>query len=311
MTPSAMHDGEVEDGDALEAALEDRVLELEVRELVEAGLDLGDHRANHLDRVVGGIGRDAAGADVRVVGAQARDVLDDLEGLLAADEARRHDRGGAHLVAAGADRDEVRADAGELHHEHAQHVRAVGDVVGDAEQLLDAHAVHGLVEHRGDVVHAGAERDALSPGPELHVLLDAGVEVADARAQLGDPLALDLEHDAQHAVSGRVLGAHVEHEALPAEASGLLGDFRPVAAVDGELGCGAVVVAQAGGGVGCGVCPSSSPPPTCTACAGRGWESRRPCIRWGCRRAGSPCAAGGPPSRLASRCARGRGGRRR
>ena len=94
----------------------------------------------------------------------------------------------------------MRTDPGQFHHEHAQHVRAVRDVVRDAEQLLDAYAVHGLVKHRRDVVHAGTERDALRPGPELHVLLDARVQVTNARAQLRDPLTLDLEHDAQHAV---------------------------------------------------------------------------------------------------------------
>ena len=81
-----------------------------------------------------------------------------------------------------------------------------------------AEAVGGLLEQRREVVHAGAERHALGPGAELHVLLDAGVQVADARAGLGDRLAVDLEDQPEHAVRRRVLRAHVDDDPLLAEA---------------------------------------------------------------------------------------------
>ena len=110
----------------------------------------------------------------------------------------------------------------------------LGHVVGDAEQLLDAEAVRGLLVQRRQVVHPRAERDALGPGAELHVLLDAGVQVADAAAGLGHRLAVDLEDQPEHAVRRRVLRAHVDDDALLAEARGLLGDVGPVAAGGGE-----------------------------------------------------------------------------
>ena len=84
----------------------------------------------------------------------------------------------------------------------------------DAEQPLDAEAVGRLVEERREVVHPGAERDALRPGAVLHVLLDAGVQVADAAAGLGDRLAVELEDQPEHAVRRRVLRAHVDDDAL-------------------------------------------------------------------------------------------------
>ncbi|CPU63564.1 Uncharacterised protein [Mycobacteroides abscessus] len=59
------------------------------------------------------------------------------------------------------------------------------------------------------------------------------MEVADAAARLGDRLAVDLEHEAQHAVRRRVLRTHVDDDALLAERGGrdgALRDLGPVAA---------------------------------------------------------------------------------
>ena len=77
-----------------------------------------------------------------------------------------------------------------------------------------AQPVGGFVEERREVVHPGHERDALDSGAVLHVLLDAGVQVADAAAGFGTRLAFDLEDQAQHAVGGRVLRAHVDDDAF-------------------------------------------------------------------------------------------------
>ncbi len=74
--------------------------------------------------------------------------------------------------------------------------------------------VRRLVEQRREVVHPGAEGDALHPGAVLHVLLDAGVQVADAAPGLADRLALDLEDQAEHAVRRRVLRTHVDDDPL-------------------------------------------------------------------------------------------------
>src|SRR5690606_31654149 len=109
----------------------------------------------------------------------------------------------------------------------------------DAEQFLDREAVGRLVEERRQVVHARHERGALRPRAVLEVLLDAGVEVADARAGLGDGLAVDLQDQPEHSVGGGVLGAHVDDDAFVVGAGGGLDDLVPVTAghrVDGALG---------------------------------------------------------------------------
>ena len=131
---------------------------------------------------------------------------------------------------------QVRGDPVQLHHQHPQHARPLGNLVGDAEQPLGGQAVRGLVEQRGQVVHPGAERDALRPGAELHVLLDAGVQVADDRPELGDRLAVQRQDQPEHAVRRRVLRAHVDDQVLVAAAvGGLFGrrdDLVPVLAAD-------------------------------------------------------------------------------
>ena len=158
--------------------------------------------------------RDAAGADERVVHAQAGDQLEEVEHHLALAEADRHHGERADLHATGGDADQVARDAVELHEQHPHDLGLLGDVVLDVEEPLDAEAVGRLVVERREVVHPGAERDALHPGAELHVLLDAGVQVADAAAGLGDRLALELEDQPEHAVGRRVLRAHVDHDVV-------------------------------------------------------------------------------------------------
>ena len=164
---------------------------------------------------------------------QAGDQLEDVQDQLTLAEAERHGGQRAELEGAGGQADQVRADPVELHQDDPDDRGTVRDVVGDPEQLLDGQAVAGLVEEAGQVVHARDEGRALGPAAVLEVLLDAGVQVADAAAGLLDALPLELEDQPQDAVGGRVLRAHVDHDALVGHAR-VEGDGVPVAAGDGE-----------------------------------------------------------------------------
>ena len=179
-----------------------------------------DEVADLVERARGHVLGDAAGPDERVVHPQAGDQLEQVEHQLPLAEADRHHGQRADLHAAGGDADQVGGDPVELHQQDPHHLRLLRDVVLDVEEPLHAEAVGRLVVERRQVVHPGAERDALRPGAELHVLLDAGVQVADAAAGLGDRLALELEDQPEHAVRGRVLRAHVDDDAVLA----LVGD---------------------------------------------------------------------------------------
>jgi hypothetical protein len=155
-----------------------------------------------------------------VVHAQAGDQLEQVEDKLTLPESDGHDGEGTDLHPTGGDGNQVGGDPVELHQQDSHDLSLLGDVGLDCEQLLDTQHERCLVVERRQVVHAGAERDALGPGSELHVLLDAGVQVADARPQLDHGLALDLEDESEHAMGRRVLRAHIDHDMLVA----LLGD---------------------------------------------------------------------------------------
>src|SRR5262249_2344387 len=93
-------------------------------------------------------------------------------------------------------------------------------------------AVGSLVEQRRQVVRPSAERDALRPGTELHVLLNAGVQVADDRAQLGDGLPVQGQDQPEHSVRGGMLRPHVDDEPLLGYLGGGGDDLVPVLAAD-------------------------------------------------------------------------------
>ena len=225
---------ELEVADALEPALEDRVGVAQRGVLRQPLLHQRDEGAD----LVEGAGRevlgDAAGADERVVHAQPGDQLEQVEHQLALAEADRHHGQRADLHAAGRDADQVGGDAVELHEQDPHDLGLLGDVVLDVEQPLDAEHVGRLVVERRQVVHPGAERRALHPGAVLHVLLDAGVQVADAAAGLGHRLALELEDQPEHAVRRRVLRAHVDDDPLVGLLGDALRDLVPVLAGDRE-----------------------------------------------------------------------------
>ena len=82
----------------------------------------------------------------------------------------------------------------------------------DAQQLLDGQHVGVLVAHHRHVVEPVHVADGLVEGLGLGQLLGAPVQQADVRVGLHDRLAVHLQHQAQHAVRGRMLRAEVQRE---------------------------------------------------------------------------------------------------
>src|SRR6185503_11509190 len=149
------------------------------------------------------------------------------------------------------------------------------------------------------------------PVAVLETLLDTGVQVADDHPALGDGFTLELEHEPEHTVRRRVLRSHVDDDALLG--AGLVDDGVPVAAGDSEdLALGRFALARVAGAAHAIASLRSGMRSQTTelmirslrslignSCAGRAAGSRRPCTRPARHRAGSPCAAGSPPSRPA------------
>ena len=119
----------------------------------------------------------------------------------------------AHVQGQEADHQPVAEDPVELHDEGP-------DVLGaprgaDPVQLLEGDRRRVLVVHRGEVVHGVDVGQRGGVRRVLAQLLDAAVEVAEDRVEVGDDLAADLDHQAHDAMGGRVLRPHVhEHLAL-------------------------------------------------------------------------------------------------
>ena len=82
-----------------------------------------------------------------------------------------------------------------------------------ADQLLHRQRVHQVVGQVGEVIHAIGERDHLLPGLDLAFLLDPGVQKTDVGNSRQDGLAIQLQHDAKHAVRRGMLRPHVERHA--------------------------------------------------------------------------------------------------
>ena len=69
-----------------------------------------------------------------------------------------------------------------------------------------------LLVHRRDVVEPVEIRDRLQIGLVLDQLLGAAMQQADVRIDALDDLAVELQHQAQHAVRGRMLRPEIDGE---------------------------------------------------------------------------------------------------
>jgi hypothetical protein len=65
--------------------------------------------------------------------------------------------------------------------------------------------------------------DALLPAQRLHLLFDAGVQVADHWFEPADLLPVEVDDQSQHAVRRWVVRTKVDSEQLAAERAGLTG----------------------------------------------------------------------------------------
>ena len=201
---------ELDDADIDIALLEDAVLgeqpfdvvaDLEegIAECVDVGDELWRQVLMH-----------AAGAEIGGVHAAAARALVEHHQLLALLEApeRRGERADIHRLRR--DIEEVGEEAADLAIEHADELAALGHV--DAEKPLDREREGMLLVHRRDVIEPVEIGHRLQIGLVLDQLLGAAMQQPDMRIDALDHLAVELEHEAQHAVRGRVLRPEIDGE---------------------------------------------------------------------------------------------------
>ena len=148
-----------------------------------------------------------------MVHAQAGRLLEEGEHHLALAEAVDHHGRGAEVHAVGGHPHQVRRHPVELGHQHADPRRPAAAAPRPSSASV-AKREDQLVVQRREVVHAGHVGGALDVGQLLARLLHAGVQVADDRLGAQHRLAVELEHEPQHAVGRGVLGPHVDDHRL-------------------------------------------------------------------------------------------------
>ena len=121
---------------------------------------------------------------------------------------RRRQRADVHRLRG--DLQEVRQDAADLAIEHADQLSADRHV--EADQPLDGEREGVLLVHRRDIVEPVEIRDRLQIGLGLDQLLGAAMQEPDMRVDAVDNLAVELEHQAQHAVGCRMLRPEIDVE---------------------------------------------------------------------------------------------------
>jgi hypothetical protein len=101
----------------------------------------------------------------------------------------------------------MREQAPDLAIKHADELPAPG--YRDAEQLLGCQTERVFLVHRRDVIEP-VER--LQVGLVFDQLLGPAVQKADMRVDALDDLTVELQYEAQYAVSRRMLGPEIEGE---------------------------------------------------------------------------------------------------
>ena len=104
----------------------------------------------------------------------------------------------------------MRQKPADLAIEHADELRPARN--RNAEQPLDRERVGVLLIHRRDIVEPIEIGHVLQIGARLHQLLGAAMQEADMRVDALDHFAVELEHQAQHAVRRRMLRPKVDRE---------------------------------------------------------------------------------------------------
>jgi hypothetical protein len=108
------------------------------------------------------------------------------------------------------DVEQMRQDAADLAIEHADQLAAARH--RDAKQLFGREAERVLLVHRRDVIEPVEIRDRLQVGLLLDQLFRATMQEADMRIDTLDDFAVQLQHEAQHAMRGRMLRSKVDRE---------------------------------------------------------------------------------------------------
>ncbi len=145
--------------------------------------------------------------------------LEDPQNVLALAEAVEKDGHRADVQRVRSQPYQVAVQALKFDQHHAHPLR-LGRDLDIADQLFHRQRVDQIVRQVREIIHAIGQRHHLLPGFDLALFFDAGVQEPDVGNRLENGLAVQLQHDAQHAMRGGMLRTHVQDHALGAAGSG-------------------------------------------------------------------------------------------
>ena len=182
--------------------------------LVEIDDDFVQEFAALLDPARRQVARNAA--DARVAGGEPRagQGFDQIINLFALGEGVQENRQRADIHRERAQPEQMRGDAGEFAADDADVLAARRQVLVDPVQFFHRERVGDVVGQRREIIQPIRVGDELGVGHVLGDFFIAAMEITDVGSGLGDDLAVQFQHDAQHAVRGGMRRPHVQDHFL-------------------------------------------------------------------------------------------------
>ena len=199
-----------DDADIDVALFEDAVLDEEIMQILQDGRKGLAPSTDVLDQPRRAIDMHPAGAEIVGMQTGAGCALVEHHELLALLEAPQRRRQRAAIHGLRRHIEQMRQNAADLAEQDPDQLGAARHL--DRHQILDGEAECVLLVHRSTIVEPVEIRDVLEVGPRLHELLRASVQQADVRIDPFDDLTIELEHEAQNPMGGRVLWAEVDRK---------------------------------------------------------------------------------------------------
>src|SRR5205085_4757209 len=195
-----------DDAYALCAAMKDRVACKQVLKILERSREAINELLDAALEAGGQVHHQTADAKVRGRQTPTRRGFDQIQNLLAFAEAVKENCHRADVERVRPQPDEMRSDALQFAHQHANDLRAFGNL--QAQKLFDRHHVSEVVAERIQIIHPVCDDDPLLILLVLEQLLHPRVEIADVGCALDDHLAVEHQFETQDAVRRRVLRPH-------------------------------------------------------------------------------------------------------
>ena len=202
--------GERDHADVDVALLEDAVAGQQVFEIVADLEERIAERPDVVDELRRQILVHAADAEIGRVHAAAGRALIEHHELFALLEPPERRREGADVHGLRGHVEKMRQQPPDLAIEHADQLRAPGH--REPQQFFGREAEGMLLIHRRDIVEPVEIGDRLQIGLGFDQLLGAAMQQSDMRIDALDHLAVELQHQAQDAVRGRMLRPEIDGE---------------------------------------------------------------------------------------------------